>query len=201
MAEEAEVPPIAANEEEDAAMGEEAAPEAEGDDEEDGDVPEPAEGDEGEEEDEDDEEEAAEGAAAGSSAAKKKGPPVKKSGDRKRPVTTQTKAGVVFPVGRIRKALQRGAYSKSVRMEGAIYLTSVIEYVVAEILELAGNSAKEQKKNRIVPRHILLAVRSDEELNKYLSNVTITGGGVLPNIHQVLLPGKPKESAAAADKD
>ena len=62
--------------------------------------------------------------------------------------------------------------------------------------------AMEAKKNRICPRHIQLAVRQDNELNKYLSNVMIVGGGVLPNIHSVLLPkktiDKPAELSAAA---
>jgi histone H2A len=35
-----------------------------------------------------------------------------------------------------------------------------------------------------------MAVRSDEELNKLLGGVTIASGGVMPNIHSVLLPKK-----------
>ena len=42
----------------------------------------------------------------------------------------------------------------------------------------------------IVPRHIQLAIRNDEELSKLLGKVTIAAGGVLPNIHSVLLPKK-----------
>lgn len=57
-------------------------------------------------------------------------------------------------------------------------------------MELAGNAARDNKKNRIVPRHIQLAVRNDEELSKLLGDVTIANGGVLPNIHQHLLPNK-----------
>ena len=58
------------------------------------------------------------------------------------------------------------------------------------MLELAGNAARDNKKNRIIPRHVLLAVRNDEELGKLLAGVTIAHGGVLPNINPVLLPKK-----------
>lgn len=61
---------------------------------------------------------------------------------------------------------------------------------VIQVLELAGNAARDNKKNRIIPRHVLLAVRNDEELGKLLAGVTIAHGGVLPNINPVLLPKK-----------
>ena len=71
--------------------------------------------------------------------------------------------------------------------------------ILFQVLELAGNAARDNKKNRIIPRHVLLAVRNDEELGKLLAGVTIAHGGVLPNINPVLLPKK-SDKAGAAEK-
>jgi histone H2A len=100
------------------------------------------------------------------------------------------KAGLQFPVGRIHRFLRKGNYAQRVGHGAPVYLAAVLEYLTAEILELAGNAAADNKKKTISPRHLQLAIRNDEELNKLLRDVTIASGGVLPNIHQILLPKK-----------
>ena len=134
---------------------------------------------------------------------------------RAAPQSRSSRAGLQFPVGRIHRQLREGK-QKSFRADdltscvcsmpfpvkcgkrrGAdapVYVAAVLEYLAAEVLELAGNEAQQGKKTRISPRHLQLAIRSDEELNKLLSGVTIAQGGVLPNIQAVLLPEKVDKS-------
>ncbi|KAL5970204.1 Histone H2A [Taenia solium] len=100
------------------------------------------------------------------------------------------RAGLQFPVGRVHRLLRKGNYAERIGAGAPVYLAAVMEYLAAEVLELAGNAARDNKKTRIVPRHLQLAIRNDEELNKLLSSVTIAQGGVLPNIQSVLLPKK-----------
>eukprot|EP00891_Asterochloris_glomerata_P009399 jgi/Astpho2/9399/Aster-01664 len=119
----------------------------------------------------------------------------------KKAVSRSTKAGLQFPVGRIARYLKKGKYATRIGAGAPVYLAAVLEYLAAEVLELAGNAARDNKKTRIVPRHIQLAVRNDEELSKLLGNVTIASGGVLPNIHGVLLPKKTGKKGGAADEE
>ena len=105
------------------------------------------------------------------------------------------RAGLQFPVARVGRYLKKGNYTQRLGAGAPVYMAAVMEYLAAEILELAGNAARDNKKTRINPRHVQLAVRNDEELNKFLGGVTVASGGVLPNIHSVLLPKKSKKEA------
>ena len=104
-----------------------------------------------------------------------------------RPVAKSARAGLQFPVGRVARFLKTGKYASRVGAGAPVYLAAVLEYLAAEVLELAGNAAKDSKKSRVVPRHIQLAIRNDEELAKLMKDVTIASGGVLPHIHMSLL--------------
>ena len=135
-------------------------------------------------------------AATGKSGKGKGGRGKAKSGKSQ---SRSSRAGLLFPVGRVSRFLRKGRYSNRVGGGAPVYLAAVLEYLAAEVLELAGNAARDNKKSRITPRHVQLAVRNDEELNKLMSGVTIASGGVLPRIEATLVPKKKEAKAAKAD--
>jgi histone H2A len=104
-------------------------------------------------------------------------------GDGKAP-SRSFRAGLTFPVGRLHRMLKEGTgQGYRVGSGSPVYTAAVLEYLCAEILELAGNQARDNQRARIVPRHILLAIRNDKELASLLSDVTIPDGGVLPSLN------------------
>ena len=118
-----------------------------------------------------------------------------KAGSTKTQKSRSKRAGLQFPVGRIHRHLRKGNFATRIGSGAPVYLAAVIEYLTAEILELAGNAARDNKKARIIPRHLQLAIRNDEELNQVFAGITISQGGVLPNILSVLLPKKSSKAS------
>ena len=108
------------------------------------------------------------------------------------PVSRSQHAGLQFPVGRVHRHLKETQQGLRVGKGAPVYLAGVLEYLTVEILELAGNASKDLKVKRITPRHLVLAIKGDEELDILLGKVVIPSGGVIPRIHR-FPPSRPEK--------
>jgi histone H2B len=103
------------------------------------------------------------------------------------------KAGLVFPPSRCRKFLTqsetRGFRAGS---HPGVYMAAVVEYLCAEILELAGNSARERKKVTISMKDLTLAVFNDSELTHLMKHLKIKlfNAGMISGMPTESLPEK-----------
>lgn len=109
---------------------------------------------------------------------------------RHNPISATVRAGLQFSVGRVARMMKKWMVAKRYSKAAAVYAAAVVEYLCAEILELAGNSTRDNKKVRIRNRDIMLAVSMDGELMHLFKHVVIPQGGVMPGIHPFILPKK-----------
>jgi len=118
---------------------------------------------------------------------------------KRKPVSRSHRAGLQFPVGRIHRFLKSRVTSPAARVgaRAAVFAAAILEYLTAEVLELAGNASKDHKVKRISPRHLLFAIRGDDELDT-LIKATIAGGGVMPHIHKSLIKKASKKEEIRA---
>lgn len=94
-----------------------------------------------------------------------------------------------------------GKWADRIGEGAAIYMAAVLEYLTAELVELAGLVSQEHRRTRIVPRHIMMAIKRDDEFARLLKDVTISAGGVQNYINPVLLPKPTKRRATARATD
>ena len=107
-------------------------------------------------------------------------------------ISRSSKAGLNFPVGRIARLLKHGRYAERIGIGAPVYLASVLEYLVTEILEITVMFVKQSKKNRIIPRFVYLGLKEDYEFNKLFCNTIITCSGVAPDTSKKLLAKQEK---------
>ena len=122
----------------------------------------------------------------------------KSAGGKSKSVSASTRANTVFPVGRLNRLMRAGRYSQRLGGSSGAFMAGVLEYLTLEICELSGLIAEKHKKKTIMPKHINLAVRNDDDLNKLMCEVVISQGGRLPFIAPELLK-KGKKGAMGGD--
>lgn len=110
-----------------------------------------------------------------------------------KPVARSAKAGLQFSVSRV-ESLMRKYLTRDMRLSkyAPVYMAGVLEYLAAELLELSGNAAKDQKRHTITVRDLSFAISRDQEFDKMFQagkfGRAIPTGGVVPYIHSVLFP-------------
>jgi histone H2A len=122
--------------------------------------------------------------------------------ESKTSMTKAARAGLVFSPSKTKVGGFFSLYDKYVGVGAPIYMAAVLEYLTAEILELAGARASDDKKVRINTRHLFLAMSSDDELNQLRSKygLMIAGGGVSPEILPALVPTKQEKAKKAYER-
>ncbi|CAJ1008363.1 putative C-terminus of histone H2A [Leishmania naiffi] len=103
-----------------------------------------------------------------------------------------TPAMLLFPRGLIGRLLRAGQYARRVSASGAVYMSAVLEYLTAELLEMSVKAAAQspKKPRRLTPRIMMTAVRHDEDLNSLLKHVTLSRSGVVPSLHKAITKKK-----------
>ena len=123
----------------------------------------------------------------------------RKVGD-KPSVRGTTRAGLIVAPSRCTHMMKKMRLSGRFGAGGGVFMAGVLQYLMSEILELSGEICHERKMKRLSPRHMQLAIRSDEELNKMFAMTQISSGGQISNIHAELFP-KSKDAAVHGKKE
>jgi histone H2A len=74
--------------------------------------------------------------------------------DKGKAKSRSSRVGLQFPLGRIHCLLRKGNYAERVGVGALVYLAAIMEYLTVEVLELASNAARNNKKTHIIPRHL-----------------------------------------------
>ncbi len=117
------------------------------------------------------------------------------SGKMAKPTTKEARAGLQFSVSRTERFFN--IYRRKVQLNAKVFMAAALEYIIAEVLEVAGNITNDNKKKQITPRHINLAIRKDTELNR-LFNGVVYDGGVMPHIHTFIKKNDDTEGKESA---
>jgi len=92
----------------------------------------------------------------------------------------QARSGLVLSVSRVSKFFKK--YKTRLTSGSSVYLTSVVEYILAEVLAVSANVAKDHGKNVVNSRHLMLGIKGDAELSSLSKSLCfdIVDGGVMP---------------------
>lgn len=127
--------------------------------------------------------------------------PGKEKAPKKPSTSKASKAGLIFPVPKINKRMQKSKWTDRVGGTAPIWTAAVCEYIAREIVEAAGKTCQEGGKHkRITPRDVILAIRNDPDLNRiFASHKSLVGDKIKGVVEEMTLEQDKRYKSAAAE--
>lgn len=111
---------------------------------------------------------------------------------KKKSVSKSEKAGLSFPVARVNKYLKKNSGLKRVGSSAPVFATAIVEYIVSELLDVAGNITSTAGRKTVSPEDLLKGIRGDKELGKLFAGNSIFIGDKIGNISDAITYHKTK---------
>ncbi|XP_013841503.1 histone H2A-Bbd type 1-like [Sus scrofa] len=95
---------------------------------------------------------------------------------KKQALSRSSRAELQFPVSRVDRYLREGRYAQRLSSHTPVFLAGVLEYLTANILELAAGEAHSSRKMRIAPEHVQRARSHNETLSSLFQASSVSRG-------------------------
>lgn len=96
----------------------------------------------------------------------------------------QRASGLIISMARVERRL-RTKWKNRIAPTAVASLTAIVQYLVDDILSLAGSIAATES-GKVIPRHIFITIVMDEALDVFFGEWIIPQGGGVPVIHDFL---------------
>ena len=113
-------------------------------------------------------------------------------------VSGASRAGLAFAPARATRALREGRYALRTGASAGVFMAGVLEYLTAEVFDLAVTEMAAAKNKSIQPKHLNLAFRRDQELGQLMHHATFTASSVPVETHPFHLKGKAAKDLKAS---
>ena len=122
--------------------------------------------------------------------------PPKSNGPKADTKSKSARCGLTWPIAKVNRHMRDSKTIKRVGGGAPVFLSAALEYVVAEVLECAGNQCLANKRKRVNPQDVSRAIRNDMELSRLLGNAAVFSGDKLADITKAVTlppPGEEEE--------
>jgi len=107
---------------------------------------------------------------------------------KKAAVSKSARAGLTFAVSRVDKKLRHARIAKQIFGASSVFLTGVVEHVIADVLKKADEQAAARKSKRVTDQHIIAAARSDPDLARAFQGFCFASDVEVPKAMDRILP-------------